>query len=273
MRRQLEPVVLAIAGFTPRVELTRPGVCALPARAPARYFGGEASFVEKVCNTVAGAVMAVAGAAGGAAPEPPCRVGIADGPFAARLAAREGVIVPHGEAPEWLRHFEVEVLGLPLLADVLGGLVRTLGEFAEVDEGAVLARSGSEGGFAHRLARGLDEQPLALGDPPADLTVCRALDPPADRADALSFVAVGLADELVGRLGRGACRYPVACRGRDRTWRVAAALVEGRAPFYRPGHGGQGSVAARGMAAGTGHHRPYRRGHHAAAHCDRGSAG
>jgi len=200
--RSFEPVVLAIAGFTPRVELTRPGVCALPARAPARYFGGEASLVEKVCNTVAGAVMAVAGAAAGAAPEPPCRVGIADGPFAARLAAREGVIVPHGEVPAWLRHFEVEVLGLPELADVLRRLgIRTLGEFAELDEGAVLARFGSEGGFAHRLARGLDERPLALGDPPADLTVCRVLDPPADRADALSFVAVGLADELVGHLG------------------------------------------------------------------------
>ena len=62
------------------------------------------------------------------------------------------------------------------------------------------ARFGAEGDFAHRLARGLDERPLALGDPPPDLTVCRELDPPADRADALAFLAVGLADELVGRL-------------------------------------------------------------------------
>ncbi len=199
--RGFEPVVRAVAGFTPRVELTRPGVCALPARAPARYFGGEALLVEKVRATVAAAVVAVADAAGGAAPEPPCRVGIADGPFAARLAAREGVIVPHGTSPEWLAHFEVEVLGLPMLAEVLRRLgIRTLGELAELDEGAVLARFGSEGGFAHRLARGLDERPLELGDPPADLMVCRVLDPPADRADALAFVAVGLADELVGRL-------------------------------------------------------------------------
>ncbi|MGD0985624.1 MAG: DNA polymerase Y family protein [Acidimicrobiales bacterium] len=199
--RSFEPVVLAVAGFTPRVELTRPGVCALPVRAPARYFGGEVLLTEKVRATVAATVVAVAGAAGTAAPEPPCRVGIADGPFAARLAARDGVIVPRGAAPEWLAHFEVEVLGLPMLADVLRRLgIRTLGEFAELDEGAVLARFGTEGGFAHRLARGLDERPLALGDPPADLAVCRVLDPPADRADALAFVAVGLADELVGRL-------------------------------------------------------------------------
>ena len=78
--------------------------------------------------------------------------------------------------------------------------ITTLGDFAALDEAAVLARFGSQGGFAHRLARGLDEHPLVLGDPPPDLTVCRELDPPADRADALAFVAVGLAEELVGRL-------------------------------------------------------------------------
>jgi len=32
--RSFEPVVVAVAGFTPRVELTRPGVCALPVRPP-----------------------------------------------------------------------------------------------------------------------------------------------------------------------------------------------------------------------------------------------
>ncbi|MGA3216975.1 MAG: DNA polymerase Y family protein [Acidimicrobiales bacterium] len=199
--RSFEPVVLAVAGFTPRVEITRPGACAIPARAAARYFGGEASLAEKVCEAAGAAVVAVAGATGTAAPVPPCKVGVADGPFAARLAAREGVIVPRSATPDWLGRFPVEVLGRPELADVLRRLgIRTLGEFAGLDKGAVLARFGSEGGFAHRLAQGLDERPLALGDPPADLTVCRALDPPADRADSLAFVAVGLAEELVGRL-------------------------------------------------------------------------
>ena len=45
--RSFEPVVLAVAAFTPSVEITRPGVCALPARAPARYFGGEASLAAQ----------------------------------------------------------------------------------------------------------------------------------------------------------------------------------------------------------------------------------
>jgi len=200
--RSFEPVVLAVAGFTSQVELTRPGVCALPARAAARYFGGEAALVEKVCVAVGTAVMAVAGRGGAAAPRPACCVGIADGPFAARLAARRGTIVPRGATPEWLSHFPVEVLDLPELTGVLRRLgIGTLGDFAGLGETVVLARFGREGGFAHRLARGLDERPLALGDPPADLTVCRELDPPADRADSLAFVAVGLAEELVGRLG------------------------------------------------------------------------
>ena len=199
--RSFEPVVVAVAEFTPQVELTRPGACALPVRAAARYFGGEASLAVKVRDAAGAAVVAIARAAGTTAPGPPCKVGIADGPFAARLAAREGVIVPRSSSVEWLSHFPVEVLGRPELTDVLRRLgIGTLGELGELDEAAVLARFGSEGGFAHRLARGLDERPLALGNPPADLTACRALDPPADRADALGFVAVGLAEELLGRL-------------------------------------------------------------------------
>ena len=166
-RGSFEPVVVAVAAFTPRVEVTRPGACALPARAPARYFGGEASLAEQVRSAAGDAVAAVAAATGTAAPEPPCRVGIADGPFAARLAARDGVVVPRGTTKEWLGPFPVEVVGLPVLADLLRRLgIRTLGEFAELDQGAVQERFGTEGTCAHRLAQGLDERPLVLGDPP-----------------------------------------------------------------------------------------------------------
>ena len=68
--RSFEAVVVAVAAFTPRVEVTRPGACALPARAPARYFGGEVSLAEQVGSAAGAAVEAVAGAAGTAAPEP-----------------------------------------------------------------------------------------------------------------------------------------------------------------------------------------------------------
>ena len=80
-----EPVVVAVAAFTPRVELTRPGACAIPVRAAARYFGGEASLAKKIRDAAGEAVMAVAGATGTAPPVPACKVVIVDGPFVAGL--------------------------------------------------------------------------------------------------------------------------------------------------------------------------------------------
>ena len=67
-------VVSVVEGFCPRVEVLRPGACAIGVRGPARYFGGEGALAAKIIDAVAG---------GGVA----CRVGIADGLFAARLAA------------------------------------------------------------------------------------------------------------------------------------------------------------------------------------------
>lgn len=199
--RAFEQVVAAVAEITPRVEVTRPGACAFPARAAARYFGGEGALVREVAGVAGAATVAVALAAGGRAPEPPCRVGIADGAFAARLAARAGAVVPRGATPSWLAGFPIGVLAMPSLADLLRRLgISTLGALAALDEGVVSARFGADGAAAHRLARGLDARPLALGEPPADLSVRIELDPPVERADALAFAAVGLAEELIARL-------------------------------------------------------------------------
>src|SRR4051795_4891343 len=86
--RAFEPVVAAVEAFAPGVEIVRPGVCAVATRGPSRYFGGDAQLAAKVAATVGG----VTGAA--------CCVGVADGPFAAELAARGSIIVPrHGSRP------------------------------------------------------------------------------------------------------------------------------------------------------------------------------
>ena len=54
----------------------------------------------------------------------------------------------------------IDVLERPDLVDVLRRLgLRTLGAFAELPASDVLARFGSEGLGAHRLASGLDERP------------------------------------------------------------------------------------------------------------------
>ena len=58
--------------------IDRPGLLAFPTRGPSRYHGGDGGLVEHVR-----AVLAAAGVAD-------ARFGVADGGFAARLAARRG---------------------------------------------------------------------------------------------------------------------------------------------------------------------------------------
>ena len=193
--RAFEHVVSAVAQFTPRVEVTRPGMCSLPVRGPARYFGGERSFANRLAHVLNDLLQELRG--------PPCRIGIADTPFAARLAAHvpSGEIVLAGSTAAWLADLPVSALGEPELAELLVRLgIRRLGE---LDEGVVAGRFGSRGVRAHRLARGLDDHALALCEPPPDLTVARELDSPVDQVDTVAFVATGIAEELIGRLVPG----------------------------------------------------------------------
>ena len=73
-----EPVAAALEQFTPLAEALRPGLHAFGARGPSRYFGGERALAELVARAAA-KVLPSASRAG---------VGVADGLFAAGLAAR-----------------------------------------------------------------------------------------------------------------------------------------------------------------------------------------
>ena len=219
--RVFEPIVAAVETFAPRVEILRPGLCAVPTRGPSRYFGGD----EALAAAVGQAVFARSGH--------PCLVGIADGPFAATLAARQGRIVAPGEAAAFLAPFPVSTLERPDLADLLARLgIRTLGQFAALPPEDVLARFGVDGALAHRLARGLDERPPATRTPPPDLVVERQLDPPAHRVDTAAFVGKALADELherLANLGLACTRVAVEAEtahgeSLSRLWRHEGAL-------------------------------------------------
>ena len=187
--RAFEPVVAALeAAFVPAVEILRPGACAFPTRGPSRYFGGD--------DALAARVAAVVGAVG-----VHVVVGVADGPFAAGLAARRGRIVEPGRSAAFCAPFPVEVLDRPDLADLLRRLgLRTLGDLAALPATDVLARFGPDGAVAHRLASGLDERPLLPRRPPPELPVELHLDPPVERVDAAAFAAKALADDLTERL-------------------------------------------------------------------------
>jgi protein ImuB len=194
--RAFEPVLAAVEQLTPWVEVLQPGECAFPARGAARYHGGEPALAV----TVTAAVHAAVAGRGG-----PgwlgCRVGIADGTFAAGQAARRQAIVPPGGSRAFLAPHPVAALDRPDLADLLVRLgLRTLGDLAALPGIDLATRFGPEGARAARLATGLDEHPRGARRPPPDLRVSAELDPPADRVDVAAFTAKTLADELVARL-------------------------------------------------------------------------
>ncbi|MDQ1645691.1 MAG: protein ImuB [Cryptosporangiaceae bacterium] len=186
--RAFEPVVAAVEELAPGVEVVRPGLCAFAARGPVRYFGGEAEVAERIVDQVAGCGAEAL-------------VGIADGVFAASLAARRAALVPPGTTRKFLAGFDIGVLDRPELADLMRRLgVRTLGQFAALPARDVAARFGPDGALAHRLARGLSERPLVARTAPVDTTVSSELDPPVDRVDTAAFAARTLAEQLHERL-------------------------------------------------------------------------
>ena len=192
--RAFETVARATESITPGIVLDRPGTLTFPTRGPSRYFGGDDGLSRRVLDAVAAVGL------------PDARVGIADGPFAARLAARaappgDAQVVAPGDTPAFLAPWPVSVLeadDLPALLAELG--LRCLGDFAQLPHAAVLARFGPPGARAHRLAQGLDEHAAPPAPPPPELVETCELDPPATRVDEAAFAAKALADRLLDRL-------------------------------------------------------------------------
>ena len=258
--RAFEPVVTVVGEFCPRVEVLRPGVCAFAARGPARYFGGEAELARKLIEAV-GQIGSV-GEVGFA-----CQVGIADGLFAAQLAARAGptgVLVPAGETRAFLSGLPVGVLGMAELCELLPRLgIETLGQLAELPPSEAASRFGAAGKLASRLASGLDPRPLVPRPPTVDLSVRAEFDPPAGQSEPVIFAAKALADQMHARLAaRGlACvrvGVQVHCAdGRElsRLWRhdgllsglAVAERVRWQLDGWRAGSGQEASDGADGI--------------------------
>ncbi len=226
--RAFEPVVVAVEELAPGVEIVRPGLVALPAKGPVGWFGGEQAAAERLVDQVAARTGVE------------CQVGLADGLFAAVLAARRGVAVAPGHTPAFLAPLGVEELDREPDVDrsELVGLLhrlglRSLGAFGGLDAQDVASRFGADAVLGHRLARGLDPRPPVRRRPPEELTVGIELDPPVDRVDAAAFAARGLAERLHTTLaghGLSCTRLGVAARtaaGEElhRVWRCAEPLT------------------------------------------------
>jgi protein ImuB len=192
--RAFEPVIEVIEQTMPGVQLVRPGMCAMRAQGPARYYGGEEEAALWLLDALG--ELGIHGS----------RVGVADGPFTAEHAARSTkrariTIVPEGAAAEFLAPMPLRVLGEATLATLLLRLgIGTLGEFSRLDSLDVEARFGGQGARLHALASGLDSRPVIPRVPPEELDGVIAFEPALDRVDQVAFGFRASADRFIQRL-------------------------------------------------------------------------
>lgn len=219
-----EPVAAAVEDLVPRVEVAAPGLLFVPVVGAIGYYGGERPLVARVR-------AAVTGAAG-----PGARLGLADGPFAARLAAAaaDGEPLVVSDTRAFLAGLDVAVLGREEMSATLRWLgITTLGALGALPRAAVASRFGPPGLEAHRLASGEDRwvQPRPL---PESLAVEERFDPPLEDLEQAAFAARSLAHRLVEGLGPwGGAPHRVVVEAesaggtrRSRTWRSADPFGE-----------------------------------------------
>lgn len=184
--RSFEPVINAIEEAMPGVQVIRPGTCVLRARGPARYYGGEEEAALWLLDQLDR--IGVHGA----------RIGVADGPFTAELAARlprlpsggrgRIRIVTEGESAAFLAALPIDLLDDSRLVALVRRLgIRTLGDFAALSSVAVRDRFGASGARAHSLASGHDSRAIVPRLPPEELDSVVEFWPPLDRIDQVSF--------------------------------------------------------------------------------------
>ncbi|MEZ5177909.1 MAG: hypothetical protein R2746_06390 [Acidimicrobiales bacterium] len=215
--RAFEPVASSLDAVAPRVEVTRPGTLAIATRGPSRYFGGDRAVAERTAQ------MAVGAAGGGVE----VCVGVADGAFAALLAAHRVhhrveaahpagtgsgagaqepvLVVPPGATPSFLAPHPVDVLldvlDEPDLVDVASARAahpRPRGRAAGCGRAGPVRDAGG-----HRAPPGVGARPAPPRRPPSGPRAGRVpgARPPADRVDRAAFAAKALADRLHARLG------------------------------------------------------------------------
>jgi len=241
--RRFEPVVRALAEIVPVAEVSEAGTVLFGARGPSRWCGGDAALAERVHRLVVEALGDLVGPSGLV---DRIGVGIADGRFAAMVAARRSVRAGVPVLIEGGTAFTAEALapvGVRALADLAGlpldfvGLLQRLGlatlaEVRALPRADLGTRFGPDGLLAHRLASGEDNRHPDARPPAPDLAVVQSFEDPVLQLGPLVFTARHLADQLHERLasrGEVCTRLLVEAETEhgersDRQWYVTGGL-------------------------------------------------
>ncbi len=200
--RSLEVVPDILDRFSPAVEVSAaaPGKAFLDVTGTEKLFGPAADLAEQVTREVLRETglrsrAAVAGSkfvAGAAAP----------------LASAGPLVVPGGGEKRFLAPLPVDLL--PVSPEALSWLrrlgLRRLGQVAALPGNALASQLGAEGLTAHRLANGIDPEPVTPRPRPDILEGTLSFEPPLESRDALLAALDKLLDQLVPLLRK---RYQV----------------------------------------------------------------
>lgn len=194
--RAFVPVLRLLEDLVPGVQPLRPGLAALRARGAARFYGGEHEAALRLINALA------------AQGHPDARAGVADGLFTAEQAARLADpvhVVPEGRAAEFLAPLPVRAIADDEVAGLLDRLgVRTLADFAALEQRHVRDRLGERGVRLHALASGADSRPLVPQPPDPELAREVVFETPLSQADQVAFAVRRTADAVADALAERA---------------------------------------------------------------------
>lgn len=186
----------ALCRILPRVGVEGRGIFACDLRGTQRLLGSPEEVGARIVATLARARIAAA-------------VGIAERPFAARVAAERApagdvLRVARGEERAFLSRLPVAVLPMDEEARdelVLLG-IRDVGAFAALDPGAVLDRFGRAVAAAHALARGEDAGEVRGAPPRRRIVGKRAWDTAVTEREQLVFALKSVIDPIAAELER-----------------------------------------------------------------------
>lgn len=219
-----EPIAVLIESLVPRVEVSHPGMLFVPVKGAVGYYGGEVALVARI-----EVELDRLGAAG-------AHLGLADGPFAARLAAAratDGPVVVTDTA-RFLSEHDVSVIEVEELVDTFRWLgITTLGDLSRLPRDAIASRFGAAGAMAHRVASGEDRHVAPRGIPET-LAVEDRFDPPLQDLERAAFAGRSIAARLLDALmPRGGLPHlieveAVSAEGdtRSRVWRSSHPFTD-----------------------------------------------